>query len=87
LGVPADPTPMLKSILWIICMNASITIISGRSIPEDSSIFMHRGEWVFHVNGRSRLSDHGSPLLERGQPRNLEHGFPYSPGCGAPRVR
>jgi len=56
-------------------MNASITIISARGIPDGRSVFIVKGELVFPKNGRSRLSDCGSPLSKRRQSRSSKHGF------------
>jgi hypothetical protein len=64
--VPAGPIPMLKSIFWIVCMNASVTIISARGIPDGRYVFIVNVESVILGNGRSWLSDYGSPLSERG---------------------
>jgi len=46
--LPAGPTLMLKLVLQIICINASITIISVRGIPG--------GQCVFILKGHSRFS-------------------------------
>jgi hypothetical protein len=64
--VPASPTPMIKSVLWIICMSSLITIISASGIPDDRSVYIVNRESVIPRNGGSWLSDRGSPLLKRG---------------------
>jgi hypothetical protein len=77
---------MLKSILWIICMNASITIILARGIPDGRSVFIVKGELVFLGNDGNRLSNRGLPLSERGQPHGPERGSSCFSELGFPRV-
>jgi hypothetical protein len=46
LGVQADPTPIIKSVLWIIYINVSITIISARKYLEFALYLYYRIETV-----------------------------------------